>query len=129
MARRTVPPKAAATSGGTVGSIFSDRQQIRLALDEEIALERGHPPAAFERDANRDAVQVIAWARRQHWTAVAASLKQEWPVDAAGPVDAQNAPTSSLENAQNAFPTATTGHFLTSILASFRIVHCVRPDP
>jgi transposase InsO family protein len=31
------------------------------------------------------------------------------PVDAAGPVDAKNAPTRSLENAQNAFPTVTTG--------------------
>jgi hypothetical protein len=31
------------------------------------------------------------------------------PVEAAGPVDAQNAPTRSLENAQNAFSTATTG--------------------
>jgi transposase InsO family protein len=31
------------------------------------------------------------------------------PVDAAGPVDAKSAPTGSLENAQNAFPTATTG--------------------
>jgi hypothetical protein len=31
------------------------------------------------------------------------------PVEAAGAVDAQNAPTSSLENAQNAFSTATTG--------------------
>ena len=31
------------------------------------------------------------------------------PVDAAGPVDAKSAPTRSLENAQNAFPTATTG--------------------
>jgi hypothetical protein len=29
-------------------------------------------------------------------------------VEAAGPVDAQNAPTRSLENAQNAFSTATT---------------------
>src|SRR5437762_13397690 len=29
-------------------------------------------------------------------------------VEAAGPVDAQNAPTRSLENAQNAFPTAPT---------------------
>jgi hypothetical protein len=29
-------------------------------------------------------------------------------VEAAGAVDAQNAPTNSLENAQNAFPTATT---------------------
>lgn len=32
------------------------------------------------------------------------------PMDAAGPVDAQNAPTRSLENAQNAFPTAPTGN-------------------
>ena len=31
------------------------------------------------------------------------------PMDAAGPVDAPNAPTRSLENAQNAFPTASTG--------------------
>jgi len=31
------------------------------------------------------------------------------PMDAAGPADAQNAPTRSLENAQNAFPTAPTG--------------------
>jgi len=31
------------------------------------------------------------------------------PMDAAGPVDAKNAPTRSLENAKNAFPTATTG--------------------
>jgi transposase InsO family protein len=31
------------------------------------------------------------------------------PMDAAGPVDAKNAPTRSLENAQNAFPTAPTG--------------------
>jgi transposase InsO family protein len=31
------------------------------------------------------------------------------PVDAAGPVDAQNAPTRSLEHAENAFPTAPTG--------------------
>ena len=30
-------------------------------------------------------------------------------VDAAGAVDAQNAPTSSVDNAQNAFPTAPTG--------------------
>jgi hypothetical protein len=29
-------------------------------------------------------------------------------VEAAGPVDAQNAPTRSLQNAQNAFRTATT---------------------
>jgi hypothetical protein len=29
-------------------------------------------------------------------------------MEAAGPVDAQNAPTRSLENAQNAFSTATT---------------------
>ncbi len=32
------------------------------------------------------------------------------PMDAAGPVDAKNAPTRSLENAQNAFPTAPTGN-------------------
>jgi transposase InsO family protein len=32
------------------------------------------------------------------------------PMDAAGPVDAKTAPTRSLENAQNAFPTAPTGH-------------------
>lgn len=31
------------------------------------------------------------------------------PVEAAGPVEAQNASTRSLENAQNAFPTASTG--------------------
>jgi hypothetical protein len=31
------------------------------------------------------------------------------PVEAAGAVDAKNAPTSSLENVQNAFSTATTG--------------------
>jgi len=31
------------------------------------------------------------------------------PMDAAGPVDAKNAPTRSLENAKNAFPTAPTG--------------------
>jgi hypothetical protein len=30
-------------------------------------------------------------------------------VDAAGPVDAQTAPTESLENAPIAFPTASTG--------------------
>jgi transposase InsO family protein len=36
------------------------------------------------------------------------------PMDAAGPVDAKNAPTGPLENAQNAFPTAPTG--LTTVL-------------
>jgi len=36
------------------------------------------------------------------------------PMDAAGPVDAQNAPTRSLENAKNAFPTAPTG--ITNVL-------------
>jgi transposase InsO family protein len=36
------------------------------------------------------------------------------PMDAAGPVDAKNAPTRSLENAQNAFPTAPTG--ITNVL-------------
>ena len=38
-------------------------------------------------------------------------------MEAAGPVDAKNAPTSSLENAQNAFPTAPT-----------RIIHHHRKD-
>ena len=36
------------------------------------------------------------------------------PMDAAGPVDAKNAPTRSLENAKNAFPTAPTG--ITNVL-------------
>ena len=37
-------------------------------------------------------------------------------VEAAGPVDAQNAPTRSLENAQNAFPTATTRSILNMVI-------------
>ena len=37
-------------------------------------------------------------------------------VEAAGPVDAQNAPTRSLENAQNAFPTAPT-RFIDGIIS------------
>ena len=36
------------------------------------------------------------------------AFERRYAVEAAGPVDAQNAPTSSLENAQNAFPTAPT---------------------
>jgi hypothetical protein len=52
------------------------------------------------------------------------------PVDADGVVDAQNASTNSLENAQYAFSTATTGLiFMTSILASFKSVHGMRLDP
>ena len=37
-------------------------------------------------------------------------------VEAAGPVDAQNAPTRSLENAQDAFPTATTRSILNMLI-------------
>ena len=44
-------------------------------------------------------------------------------VEAAGPVDAQNAPTRSVENVQNAFSTATTRSFFVISFSDKTVTH------